>query len=120
VHDVLVKTAELVPLARAGGGAHTLRGMWASMHFGEGHADPLPPCRTSTPHPPPPPHRMQAELPEDAGEGAGAPCSVSLSPNTGHAAVCWPGGAMAVFEVLLPESYYVVGGCQSIDILDHT
>ncbi|KAL6754714.1 hypothetical protein V8C86DRAFT_312390 [Haematococcus lacustris] len=46
-------------------------------------------------------------LPEDPQLPVGeAPCSVSLSANAGHVAVCWPSGPVAVYEVLLPPYYY--------------
>lgn len=35
-----------------------------------------------------------------------APSTVCLSTNAGHAAVSWPCGAVAVYEVHLPPSYY--------------
>jgi len=35
-----------------------------------------------------------------------APAKIYLSTNAGHAAVCWPSGAVAVYEVRLPAFYY--------------
>lgn len=31
---------------------------------------------------------------------------MSFSSNAGHAAVCWPSGPVAVYEVTLPKYYY--------------
>jgi hypothetical protein len=46
------------------------------------------------------------DLPDDPDGGEHYPCSVSFSANAGHVAVCYSSGALAVYELDLPASYY--------------
>ena len=48
----------------------------------------------------------QIDLPSDPDGGEHYPCSVSFSANAGHVAVCYSSGALAVYELDLPASYY--------------
>ncbi|KAF5831259.1 hypothetical protein DUNSADRAFT_13366 [Dunaliella salina] len=48
----------------------------------------------------------QVDLPLSASGVAEAPANVSLSTNSGHVAVWWPNGAIAMYEVNLPEYFY--------------
>ncbi len=49
----------------------------------------------------------QVELPRDPDLPASeAPCSVSFSTNSGHVAVCWASGPVAIYECMLPSCFY--------------
>ena len=50
---------------------------------------------------------MQAELPADPESPDAAPSAVYFSPNAAHVAVCYASGAMAVYQLDLPPSYYI-------------
>lgn len=67
-----------------------------------------------TPATPCPAPHLQTELPVDPDNNSDV-CSISLSPNSGHVAVCYCSGAVAVYEVILPKHYYTP---PSIDIAD--
>ena len=51
----------------------------------------------------------QVELPVDPESPNIAPSGVFFSPNAAHVAVCYASGAVAVYQLELPPSYYVSG-----------
>lgn len=49
---------------------------------------------------------FQVELPNDPDGDGHYPITVSFSSNAGHVAVCFTSGALAIYEINLPASYY--------------
>ena len=120
IHDLIIKTAELVPLAKVRQGEGVPLGGINSAGLGlKVDHGLLPPNQrggmtrpkftleiealdlTSLPLSP-----KQVDLPADADEPEHYPCSVSLSANSGHVAICYSSGALAVYVLDLPASYY--------------